>query len=110
MKTLIFVFFFLNLNVSLAESCYNNDAIIFPPAMITTYPTSCLSYTTKSIVENKRRSLMIEAAPLAIHYLTTGQNLNSPALNYAMYLVAQKAPKASPEELSLRIIEEANTN
>ncbi len=105
---LFFVFFLLNFNVSLAEGCFDGDAIIFPPSMITTYPTSCLSYTTRNIVESKRKSLMVEAAPLAIHYLLNGEDLNSPALDYAMNLLARENPKVSREDLALRIIEEAN--
>ena len=111
MKTGIILLYFSILafsHSSFAESCMIDDAIIFPPALITTAPTSCLSYTTKSLVEDKKHSLFIEASPLEANFLVTGEGLSNPALIYAMQLVSEENPSITPEELALRVIEEAN--
>lgn len=53
-------------------------------------------------------SLMVEAAPLAADYLSTGQGLENQALVAAMILVQNGDKSISNDELALRVIEEAN--
>ncbi len=57
---------------------------------------------------NHRNSLMVEAAPLAADYLSTGVGLKNPALVAAMLAVREVNSSLSNDELALGVIEEAN--
>ncbi len=53
-------------------------------------------------------SLMVEAAPLAGEYLSTGKGLENQALVAAMIVVQNGDKSIANDELALRVIEEAN--
>lgn len=55
-----------------------------------------------------RHSLMVEAAPLAADYLSTGTGLENQALVAAMLVIRETESSLSNDELALRVIEEAN--
>lgn len=69
--------------------------------------TALLLITTSHEDAHHRYSLMVEAAPLAADYLTTGVGLENPALVAAMMIV-KGGESVSNDELALRVIEEAN--
>lgn len=70
--------------------------------------TALLLLTTTHEDTYHRHSLMLEAAPLAADFLTTGTGLENPALVAAMLAVRENEPALSMDELALRVIEEAN--
>ena len=70
--------------------------------------TALLLLTTTHEGAHHRHSLMVEAAPLAADFLSTGVGLENPALVAAMLSVRETEPSLSNDELALRVIEEAN--
>ncbi len=70
--------------------------------------TAMLMLTTTHEGAHHRHSLMVEAAPLAADYLSTGVGLDNPALVAAMLAVREVNPSLSNDELALGVIEEAN--